>query len=311
MTAPGVFKVKNFVELPNVQAEVFRSLEIETLKTKTQSRRNCVLGKNSVQSEDQIINASDPKDLDTRMLERKFWNSLSNSKFPLYGADSPGSIFGDLDIPWNLNRLGTVLDIIPDSIPGVNSPFLYFGNWRAMFPWHTEDMELWSINYIHFGAPKQWYCVPPEFAERMREVLRNYFPIEHFQCEEFIRHKGTMIDPDVLMNTHLIPVYKTVHNQGEFVIVAAGAFHAGFNFGPNCAESVNLATETWSDLAIHAKTCKCSPNTVAIDVFEFAHLQSQVFLADPVLKARKRRNSLEEKDHIKRGQVSGDEKIRI
>lgn len=61
---------------------------------------------------------------------------------------------------WNINRLGSVLDIVADeygiNIEGVNTAYLYFGMWKSTFAWHVEDMNLYSINYIHTGQPKTW-----------------------------------------------------------------------------------------------------------------------------------------------------------
>ena len=72
----------------------------------------------------------------------------------------PGSIYDDDVEHWNINRLNTILDLLSTEcnvkILGVNAAYLYFGMWRTTFPWHTEDMDLYSINYLHFGAPKFW-----------------------------------------------------------------------------------------------------------------------------------------------------------
>ncbi|XP_075060935.1 lysine-specific demethylase 4B-like isoform X2 [Mixophyes fleayi] len=100
-----------------------------------------------------------PRHQDFDDLERKYWKNLTFMS-PIYGADISGSLY-DNDIQlWNIAGLNTLLDMVEHEcgiiIEGVNTPYLYFGMWKTTFAWHTEDMDLYSINYLHFGEPKSW-----------------------------------------------------------------------------------------------------------------------------------------------------------
>ena len=61
---------------------------------------------------------------------------------------------------WNLNNVpstpGSVLRHVKVPLNGVNVPWLYMGTLFSTFCWHNEDNYLYSINYHHTGAPKQW-----------------------------------------------------------------------------------------------------------------------------------------------------------
>ena len=109
-------------------------------------------------------------------LERLFWRGCGVGKPAMYGADLPGSLFsrnvgsslvGNTGaqlkknkgitgpIPWDVSNLPSALTrLLPRGmkIPGVNTPYLYFGQWKTAFSWHLEDMDLHSINFLHWGV---------------------------------------------------------------------------------------------------------------------------------------------------------------
>lgn len=64
----------------------------------------------------------------------------------------------------------TILQLLKANLPGITSAMLYAGMWRSMFAFHVEDVNLYSINYLHRGDPKSWYGIPP--GSRQRRVMR-------------------------------------------------------------------------------------------------------------------------------------------
>lgn len=160
----------------------------------------------------------------------------------MYGADLPGSLVQNIlhqltllkqftDDPentWNVSNLNNLLSSVDIAVPGVTTPYLYFGMYKATFAWHVEDMDLFSINYIHFGAPKIWYVVPPEHRARFERFAAGnslkslpftmttigLFFDEAKQCSEFLRHKTCVISPKLLAQNH-IPVHRLVQHSNE------------------------------------------------------------------------------------------------
>ncbi|KAF5383444.1 hypothetical protein D9757_006174 [Collybiopsis confluens] len=193
-------------------------------------------------------------------LERQYWRNLGLGKAPWYGADTQGSLYTDETTEWNVAHLESELTrLLPSSskgLPGVNTPYLYWGMWRATFAWHVEDMDLFSINYIHFGAPKHWYAIPQGRASALEQTMRSYFPKDTSQCPQFLRHKSFLASPTLLAKSSCKP-NTLVQHAGEFVITYPRGYHAGFNLGLNCAESVNFALKSWIEIGKIAKACKC------------------------------------------------------
>ncbi|KAI8593179.1 JmjC domain, hydroxylase-domain-containing protein [Geranomyces variabilis] len=208
-------------------------------------------------------------------LERFYWRNIAYAA-PMYGADMLGSLFDADDVrtvletsqktnSWNLAHLDNLLKRVKAKLPGVTMPYLYFGMWKATFAWHVEDMDLYSINYIHFGAPKQWYVVPPDVRDKFERVASETFLHEAEKCSEFLRHKTSILSPKYLASRG-VNVNRVVQRAGEFMITFPYGYHQGFNFGFNCAESVNFALESWVEIGKQAGHCKCVGDSVKLDV---------------------------------------------
>ncbi|XP_054764398.2 lysine-specific demethylase 4A-like isoform X1 [Lytechinus pictus] len=207
-------------------------------------------------------------------LERKYWKNITYNP-PIYGADISGSVYDKgVDI-WNINSLNTVLDIIEEEqgvkIEGVNTAYLYFGMWKTTFAWHTEDLDLYSINYLHYGAPKSWYAIPPEHGKRLERLATGFFPGNFKICSNFLRHKMSIIAPHILKK-YSIPFNKITQEQGEFMVTFPYGYHSGFNHGYNCAESTNFASLRWINYGKRASCCTCQKDSVKISMEPFVRV---------------------------------------
>lgn len=180
----------------------------------------------------------------------------------LYGADLDTRVFGSgfpnesssvvegkhLKSDWNLNNIarlpGSVLSFEKSDIPGVLYPWLYIGMCFSSFCWHVEDHYLYSLNYMHWGAPKIWYGVPGADAPKLEAAMKKHLPDLFEKQPDLLHNLVTQISPSILASEG-VPVYRCVQRPKEFVLTFPRAYHAGFNCGFNCAEAINVAPLDW------------------------------------------------------------------
>ncbi|KAI1007892.1 hypothetical protein K3495_g341 [Podosphaera aphanis] len=224
--------------------------------------------RNKYKEDDGVIDDEAFKDFDYNLyeefddercqdLEVAYWKHISYAP-PIYGGDMPGTLFTDKTKVWDLRNLPGFLNYLDEKVPGINTTYLYVGSWKSTFSWHLEDVDLYSINYLHFGAPKQWYSISQGDRDRFEKAMSCKWPEEFKDCDQFLRHKTFQISPAALWKEFKIKVNKMVHRPGEFMITFPYGYHAGYNLGYNCAEAVNFAVDEWIPIAEKAKRCECA-----------------------------------------------------
>jgi len=115
-----------------------------------------------------------------------------------------------------------------------------------MFSWHQEDVNLYSINYLFFGRPKQWYVIPPRAAAKFSAFCQSLYSDLKQRCGEFMRHKECLVSPSQLQKAG-IPFASTRQERNEYMLLWPEAFHQGFNYGEHThTAAVRVAMRTTS-----------------------------------------------------------------
>ncbi|KAL0084672.1 JmjC domain, hydroxylase-domain-containing protein [Phycomyces blakesleeanus] len=191
-----------------------------------------------------------------REMEINYWHRLKDTT-PYCGKSPSKSLFNAHAKGWNLNDLDGILRDKKVSIPPLTEPHLAFGMWKSTFAWHLEHLNLYSINYLHIGASKQWYAIPPGRFMSFEIIMGKTFPEMKDKCKSFLRHRAAVMSPRRLAD-HSIPVNKCVQHEGEFLITFPYSYHYGYNLDFNCSESVNFAINPWINVGCLPMLCGCT-----------------------------------------------------
>ena len=149
---------------------------------------------------------------------------------------------------WDVSRLDSLLSRTLRekniTLDGVNSSYLYLRMWRALFAWHTEDCDLYSVNYLHYER-RVLVRRRARGPRAVRDSGARHGPRDVARVPEFLRHKELLHLPPTCLEQNDIPFPRLENASRGVRGDLPGGVHSGFNCGYNCAESCNFATEAW------------------------------------------------------------------
>lgn len=200
-------------------------------------------------------------------VENEYWEALGNSKLAVeveYGSNIHSAIHGstnampeqnslrNVNDQWNLNvaphMRDSLFQYVDDSAAlQVTMPWLHVGMMFSTQSWAVEDMMLWSLDYMHFGSTRTWYCVSPSHYDKFQKLLESYVQKGDRKLgAKFVLEPDLMISPQVLKDEG-IDVYICDQRPGEYVLSFPQAYRSHFCHGFDMSESVNLCPLSWLD----------------------------------------------------------------
>lgn len=129
----------------------------------------------------------------------------------------------------------SLLSLLGFDVRGVTSGLFYLALLAAAFCFHIEDSRFASYNILYAGYPKLWYVVSRRHLHRFRQACA---------AMGIVPSLATMADWELLI-LHGVKIRRIVQRPGEIVMTFPGAYHGGFNLGPNVAEAANVAFVDW------------------------------------------------------------------
>jgi hypothetical protein len=87
-----------------------------------------------------------------------------------------------------LNLLTALQDPLTEGLPLLLWIDSYTVMVLGLFAQHVEDHHFYSLNYMHWGAPKVWYGVPNSEALKLESAMKKHLP-ELFNEQPDLLHK--------------------------------------------------------------------------------------------------------------------------
>ncbi|CAL8076092.1 unnamed protein product [Orchesella dallaii] len=192
----------------------------------------------------------------------------------VYATDVAGTLFPLFSQKVTLHNIPSILTevtrLFHASAEGIDSPMMYIFVCDSTFPYHLEDIDLWSVNFHHFGSRKIWYVVPPAFARQLEELVNKDLEVYRssvmHNCCSMLRHKNIFINVSLLKENN-IPVYVIVQGPGDMIVLHPRAYHCGFSTGFGVAEATNFATKSWLPYGITSIECLELKKRITIEHF--------------------------------------------
>ena len=159
----------------------------------------------------------------------------------------PGLYPPGCDINLCFAAQATGLDIITNCavninpIEGVQTSYIYFGYKYSIFPFHTEDFNLASINVLLQGAPKIWFYILPDKYQAVLDCIHAYcYNHDINTCNSHITNGKDLFPDPALFANNGIDVHVCVQKPGQLLYIPSGCFHWGYSAGNNIGIAINV-----------------------------------------------------------------------
>ena len=162
------------------------------------------------------------------------------------------NIFRALKIKSILDSKSLGLEIL-----GITEPTVQLNGGTSILGLHVEHHNAASVNYLHFGAAKEWIVIPASKYLHAIKLMKSLLPDMKDTgftgiCFLTLSHRDIYFPPDLLKACGASVVFQY---PGDFMVLQPSAIHCVTNHGMNLAESQNFLPVSLMKVIATYKTC--------------------------------------------------------
>ncbi|OAP53769.1 hypothetical protein AYL99_12035 [Fonsecaea erecta] len=121
-------------------------------------------------------------------------------------------------------------------VDGLNTPWLHAGLMGSGTPFHREDADLCSFNWV-LGGWKLWILIRVSSTQKVEEYIRKNWPCN--DCDQFVRHNSLLISRKTLTENG-IEFDVLIAGPGDLVFKDMRQYHAVVNITNCVAMAINF-----------------------------------------------------------------------